>query len=87
MFLDNSGEFPALTDNLRKACEGIIAQRPEYFSALGTFPKNKPSVNDGSTMKQINRLCLTRVALNSLATDTDVALGFRIELEFRNVAF
>ena len=33
------------------------------------------------------RLCLTRVTLNSLATDKPVALGYQIELEFRSVGF
>ena len=35
----------------------------------------------------INRLCLTKVALDSFPTDKSVALGFRIKLEFRNVGF
>ena len=34
-----------------------------------------------------NRLCLTRVAHNSLATDKPVALEFPIELEFRSVGY
>ena len=38
-------------------------------------------------MNKINQLCLTRVTLNSLATDKPVALGFQIELEFENVGF
>ena len=36
---------------------------------------------------KISQLCLKRVAPNSLATDKRVALGYRIELEFRNVSF
>ena len=40
MFLDISMGFPALTDDLRKICEGKIVYS-ECFSVLGTFPKNK----------------------------------------------
>ena len=33
----------------------------------------------------MNQLCLTRVTLNSLASDKPVALEFQMELKFRNV--
>ena len=40
--------FPALTDDLRKICEGKIGYS-ECFNVLGTFPKNKNPGNDGLT--------------------------------------
>ena len=48
MFSDVSRGFPALTDDLRKICEGKIGCS-ECFSVLGTFPKNKTPGNDGLT--------------------------------------
>ena len=48
MFLDVSRGFPALTDDLRKICEGKIGYS-ECFNVLGTFPKNKTPGNDGLT--------------------------------------
>ena len=39
-FLEVSRGFPALTDDLRKICEGKLGYS-ECFSVLGTFPKNK----------------------------------------------
>ena len=47
-FLDVSRGFPALTDDLRKICEGKLGYS-ECFSVLGTFPKNKAPGNDGLT--------------------------------------
>ena len=47
-FLEVSRGFPALTDDLRKICEGKLGYS-ECFSALGTFPKNKTPGNDGLT--------------------------------------
>ena len=48
MFLDVSRGFPALTDDLRKICEGKLGYS-ECFSVLETFPKNKTPGNDGLT--------------------------------------
>ena len=48
MFLDVSRGFPALTDDLRKICDGKIGYS-ECFNVLGTFPKNKTSGNDALT--------------------------------------
>ena len=44
MFLDVSRGFPALTDDLRKICDGKIGYS-ECFNVLGTFPKNKTPGN------------------------------------------
>ena len=49
-FLDVSRGFPALTDDLRKICEGKLGYS-ECFSVLGSFPKNKTSGNDGLTIE------------------------------------
>ena len=49
-FLDVSRRFPALTDDLRKICEGKLGYS-ECFSVLGTFPKNKTPGNDGLTIE------------------------------------
>ena len=46
-----------------------------------------PFVISNIINKQINWLCLTRVAHDSLSTDKPVALEFLIELEFGNVDF
>ena len=48
MFLDVSRGFPALTDDLRKICEGKISYS-ECFDGLGTFPKNNTPGNDDLT--------------------------------------
>ena len=50
MFLDISRGFPALTDDLRKICEGKIGYS-ESFRVLGTFPKNTTPGNDGLTIE------------------------------------
>ena len=50
MFLDVSRGFPALTDDLKKICEGKIGYS-ECFSVLGTFPKNKTPGNDSLTIE------------------------------------
>ena len=47
-FLEVCRGFPALTDDLRKICEGKLGYS-ECFSVLGTFPKNKTPGNDGLT--------------------------------------
>ena len=39
------------------------------------------------SFKAVHYLIVSVVPLNSLTTDKSVALGFRIELEFRNVGF
>ena len=50
MFSDISRGFSALTDDLRKICEGKIGYS-ECFSVQGTFPKNKTPGNDGVTIE------------------------------------
>ena len=48
MFLSVARRFPALTDDLRKICEGKIGYS-ECFGVLGTFHKNKTPGDDGLT--------------------------------------
>ena len=50
MFLDVSRGFPALTDVLKKICEGKIGYS-ECFIVLGTFPKNKTPGNDSLSIE------------------------------------
>ena len=49
-FLHVFRRFPALTDDLKKICEGKIGYS-ECFSVLGTFPKNKTPGNGGLTIE------------------------------------
>ena len=49
-FLGDSRGFPALTDDLKKICEGKIGYS-ECFSVLGIFTKNKTPGNDSLTIE------------------------------------
>ena len=49
-FLDNSIEFPILTEELKENCEGKLGYN-ECFNVLSTFPKNKTPGNDGLSIE------------------------------------
>ena len=54
-FLDNSIEFPILTEELKENCEGKLGCN-ECFNVLSTFPKNKTPGNDGKGIRSAQPL-------------------------------